>query len=66
MRWLIPATMLVLMPKCPVCLAGYVALGTGIGLSFTAASWLRVALIVLCIGALGWLAFRAIRTRCAP
>ena len=36
-------------PKCPVCLAGYIALGTGIGLSITTATYLRTGLIIACI-----------------
>jgi hypothetical protein len=56
-----PAALLALMPKCPVCLSGYVALFTGIGLSFTAASCLRFGLIALCAGALGWFAAQEIR-----
>jgi hypothetical protein len=45
----IPALALALMPKCPACLAAYVALGTGIGISCTAASYLRTGAFVLCI-----------------
>ncbi|MBI2497396.1 MAG: hypothetical protein HYV75_05575 [Opitutae bacterium] len=63
LRWLVPAALLALMPKCPFCLAGYVALATGIGLSFTVASWLRTGLIVLCCVVLGWLVVRAVRRR---
>jgi hypothetical protein len=37
----------VLMPKCPVCLAAYVALWTGLGLSFTAATTIRWSLLAL-------------------
>lgn len=50
--WLLPGGLLVLMPKCPVCLAGYVALFTGIGISLPAATWLRHGLIVCCISLL--------------
>lgn len=63
LRWFVPAALLALMPKCPVCLAGYVALFTGVGLSFTAASLLRTGLMFACAAALGWCAWRALRAR---
>jgi len=50
----VPAIAFVLIPKCPVCLAGYIALGTGIGLSITTATYLRIGLIVLCILSLAY------------
>ena len=36
-----------LMPKCPLCLAAHLALWTGLGLSFTAATYLRWSLFAL-------------------
>jgi hypothetical protein len=56
--WLVPGGLLVLMPKCPVCLAGYVAAATGLGLSVPAAAGLRTLLIALCGASLGFLAVR--------
>jgi hypothetical protein len=56
--WLLPGILLVLMPKCPICLAAYIALVTGISIPITAAAWLRGALIAICIGALVWLGVR--------
>jgi hypothetical protein len=47
--WAIPATILALMPKCPVCLAAYVAVWTGVGLTLSTASYLRTALLAVCV-----------------
>lgn len=57
-RWMGPGIILALMPKCPMCLAGYIALWTGIGLSTPAAARLRTTLIVLCTVSLLILAAR--------
>jgi hypothetical protein len=59
--WVIPGVILALMPKCPVCLAAYVAIATGIGLSIPAATYLRAGLLISCIAALGFLAARLVR-----
>ena len=48
--WLLPSILLVLMPKCPLCLAAYITVATGIGMSFATAAWLRGSLIGLCVG----------------
>jgi len=48
----------VFMPKCPVCLAAYVALWTGLGLSFGAATYVRWLLLAVSGVLLGWIAAR--------
>jgi hypothetical protein len=58
---LLPGLALALMPKCPACFAAYFALGTGIGLSFSQAAWVRVALIVLCGAAACYSLARCVR-----
>jgi hypothetical protein len=49
LAWAIPSAILVLLPKCPACFAAYVMLWTGLGLSLAAASWLRGALLLVCL-----------------
>lgn len=46
--WILPGVMLVLMPKCPLCLAAWISLLFGIGLSASAAKVMHVSLIICC------------------
>jgi hypothetical protein len=61
MGWLVPAALLALMPKCPLCIAAYIALGTGIGISVATAAYLRFAMIGMSLAALAFLATRGLR-----
>jgi hypothetical protein len=47
--WVLPSAILVLVPKCPVCLAAYVALWTGISHSLATATYLCWVLLFLCV-----------------
>ena len=58
LRWAAPGAVVALMPKCPACLAAYVALGTGLSLSFPMAQALRTGLLALSLAALGWFAWQ--------
>jgi hypothetical protein len=62
-QWLFPTTLLVLMPKCPMCVAAYVALFTGVGVSVSTARWIRILMLVFCLFSLAYLAARHWRRR---
>jgi hypothetical protein len=57
-RWLAPGIGLALIPKCPACVAAYVAAATGAGVSLTTATRVRLWLIALCASALALAAAR--------
>ena len=62
-QWLFPATLLVLMPKCPLCVMAYLALFTGIGVTVSTARWIQILMLVFCLTSLAYLAVRYWRGR---
>lgn len=60
-QWGLPVVTLALVPKCPVCMAAYVLLFTGVGLSLAVASAIRWIMIALSIAALTFLLLRGMR-----
>ena len=55
-RAIVPAGGLLLLPKCPACLAVYVAIITGVGVSVSAARYLESFLLMMCIAPLAYFA----------
>lgn len=60
-EWGVPALVLFLLPKCPMCVAAYVATFTGIGLSIEAATWVRDSMLAVCALTMTVLAVRMLR-----
>ena len=59
--WVVPSAALALLPKCPACVAAYVALATGVGISLPAATHLRAMLVALCLASLAFVIARRLR-----
>jgi hypothetical protein len=66
LEWSVPGLILVLLPKCPACLAAYLAVGTGLGLSLPVAGAVRWTLLIACSAALVYLVIRQVRRITRP
>ncbi len=60
------AALLVLLPKCPLCIAAYLAVFTGAGAAMSIATRLRPLLEVALIASLTLLLVRSLMTRLRP
>jgi hypothetical protein len=58
--WFLPGALLALMPKCPICLAAYVALCTGFTMSRSSAHILMRTLTAVCVGTLALLVVKCL------
>ena len=61
--WVLPGLTLALVPKCPACVAAYVLLATGVGISASAAWVLRMGVIVTSVVVLSLLVVRTVTRR---
>jgi len=59
MGWFLPTALLLMVPKCPLCIIAYVAAVTGIGISVSSAAGIRIFLIT---GSMSLLAFVLVRS----
>ena len=62
-KWLVPTAVLVVIPKCPMCVAAYIALATGFSISLPVATWIRTGLLAASLAMMTYLVVRlALRT----
>lgn len=59
----LPGAVLVLLPKCPLCLAAWLTVATGMGFPAAGATWVRGMLMVLWVAAVAFAAAPIIRRR---
>jgi hypothetical protein len=60
---ILPGVVLVLLPKCPLCLAAWLTVVTGVGFSAAGAAWVRGMLVVFLVAAVALLAAPIVRRR---
>lgn len=49
---ILPAAVLALLPKCPVCLAAWLTVATGFSFSAAGAAWMRAGILLLSVAVL--------------
>ena len=59
--WIVPSVTLALLPKCPLCVAAYLALATGLSISVSTATCVRTTLFVLCVASLVFVSITRLR-----
>jgi hypothetical protein len=60
---ILPGALLVLLPKCPLCLAAWLTVVTGVGFSAAGAAWARAMLVVFWVAAVVFAAAPIVRKR---
>jgi hypothetical protein len=60
---ILPGAVLVLLPKCPLCLAAWLTFATGVGFSAAGAAWVRAIVLIFWIVAVVLAAASFVRRR---
>ena len=56
---ILPAMLLVFLPKCPLCLAAWLTVATGISFTEVDAAWVRWSVVLPCVVALALVIWRS-------
>jgi hypothetical protein len=57
---ILPAAVLVFLPKCPLCLAAWLAVATGFSFSAVGAAWVRGSIVLLWVAAVAPIIWRRV------
>ena len=57
----LPAVVITLLPKCPACLAAYVAFASGVAISASSAAWIEALLVLLSLAPILYLVVKSRR-----
>ena len=60
-RCVVPGAVLILLPKCPVCMAAWISVATGFGITVSAAGYLRISMIIVCVATLLYFVVRRLK-----
>ena len=60
---ILPAVLLVVLPKCPLCLAAWLTVASGVSFTATGAAWLRAGVVLLWIAAVAPMVWRRVFKR---
>jgi hypothetical protein len=60
---ILPGVVLLFLPKCPLCLAAWLTVATGVGFSATGAAWTRGVRVVFWVAAVGLAAAQIRRSK---
>jgi hypothetical protein len=62
-QWLCPTVAMIMIPKCPMCVAADIAIFSGLGVSVKTARWIQILMLCLCGISIVYLAIRYFRRR---
>ncbi len=61
----VPGLALLLLPKCPLCLAAWLTVATGLSFSAGGATWVRAGIVIVWVAGLMYLVWKRMRVRVA-
>lgn len=63
---LLPVTALLFLPKCPLCLAAWLTVSTGVSFSASGGAWVRTSILAVWVATMALIIWRKAVTGAAP